>query len=134
MRIAGPDLGAVDPVPPADLLRPRADGSEVGARVRLAHADGEGQLAARDPRQEALALLLGAEAQQERTALPVGDPMRGDGSPGRQHLLEHHVPLQGRALVPPVLLRPRQADPAAGADLLAEFTVEPAPRPRARVG
>src|SRR5207249_6571573 len=29
---------------------------------------------------------------------------------------------------------PRQRDPATGADLLAEFAVEPAPRPRARVG
>ena len=129
VRVGGPHLGAVHAVAAVDGRRPRADGGEVGARVGLAHADGEGQLAPRDGGHEALALRLGAEAEQQRTALPVGDPVGADGRAGRQQLLQHHVPLEERPLVAAVLLGPRHADPAPGAQLAAEGGIEPAPRP-----
>ena len=134
VRVARPDLGAVDLVAARDLLGPRADGGQVRARVRLAHPDGEGQLAARDPRQEALALLLGAEAEQQRAALAVGHPVRAHRRARGQGLLEHHVALQRGALVAAVLLGPRHADPAALAHPAREVAVEPAPGARALRG
>src|SRR5499425_2220458 len=134
MRVARPDLGAVDAVAPFHSLGAGADGGEVRARVRLAHADGEGELAPGDAGEEALALLLGAEAQEERAALPVGDPVGGGGGARGQRLLEDYVALQRRPLVAAVLLRPRHADEARLAELARELAVEAAPGERALGG
>src|SRR3990172_6075573 len=131
VRVARPDLGAVDAVAAFDALGPRADRGKVRARVGLAHPDGEGQLALRDPRQEALALLFRAEAQQQRPALPVGDPVRGGRRAGGQRLLEDDVALERAPLVAAVLLRPRHADEAGLAQLAREVAVEAAPGERA---
>src|SRR5207247_4531999 len=119
-----------------DLRGARADRREVRARVRLAHADGEGELAAHDAGQDALALRFGAEPEEQRTALAIRHPVHADRCAGREHLLHHDVTLEERALAAAVLLRPRHADPAAGADALAELAIEAAPRARAlhRVG
>ncbi len=128
--VARPHLGAVDDVAAVRAHRPRADRGEVRARVRLAHADGERELAAHDLRQEALALGLGAEAQQQRPALALRHPVRAGRRPGRQQLLEQHVALQERALLPAVTLGPRQPDPPARAELAAELGIVAAPRAR----
>src|SRR5262249_46536663 len=133
VRVAGPDLGPVDLVAAGDPLRPRADGGEIGTGVRFTHTDGERQLTTRDPGQEALALLFRSEAQEQRTALPIGDPLRGDGRAGGQHLFQHDVPFERGSFVAPVLLGPGQADPSAGAHLLTELAIEAAPRASALV-
>src|SRR5215470_93795 len=134
MGVACPDLGAVDAVAALHALGAGADGGEVRAGVRLAHADGESELALGDPGQEALALLLGAEAQQERATLPVGDPMGGGGGTRSERFLEDHVALQRRPLVSVVLLRPRHADEARLPELAREFPVEATPGERALGG
>src|SRR5206468_12683618 len=114
-----------------DVLGPRADRGEIRARVGLAHADGEGELAPGDPGEKALPLLLGAEAEEEGAALAVGHPVGGDGRPRGQAFLEHDIALEGRPLVAAVLLRPHHADPAAGAELARELAVAAAPGKRA---
>ena len=85
VRVVGvrrPHLGAVDhPVAVGVPGRLRADRGEVGAGVRLAHPDDEEALARGDARQDLLALLLGAVAQQVRPGLAVGDPVRGHRRP-----------------------------------------------------
>src|SRR5215467_14240374 len=134
MGVACPDLGAVDAVAALHTLGAGADGGEVRAGVRLAHADGESELALGDPGQEALALLLGAEAQQERATLPVGDPMGGGGGTRSERFLEDHVALQRRPLVSVVLLRPRHADEPRLPELAREFPVEATPGERALGG
>src|SRR2546427_4602878 len=128
MGVRRPYLGAVDEVAALGLRRARADGGQIGARIRLAHADGEGQLAANDPRQNALPLCLGSEAQKEWATLPVRNPVSADGRAGGEHLLHHHVALEEGALVAAVLLGPRHADPAARADAARELAVEATPR------
>ena len=131
VRVARPDLGAVDPVAAVHALGARADRGEIRARVGLAHADRERQLAARDRGQEALALGLGAEAEQQRPALAVRHPVRADRRPRGQHLLEHHVALEEAPLVTTVARGPRHPDPPARAHLAAERRVEAAPGVRA---
>ena len=127
MRVARPHLGAVDDVAAVLAHRPRADRGQVRAGVRLAHPDGEVRLAAHDGGQEALALGLGAEAQQQRAALALGHPVSAGRRARRQQFLQQHVPLQERPLLAAVSLRPREADPAPGPQLLAELGIEAAP-------
>src|SRR5206468_11757846 len=131
MRVRGPHLGAVDEVAAVGPGGARADRREVGARVGLAHADGERQLAAHDGRQDLLALRLRAEAQEQRAALPVRHPVRAHRRAGGQHLLHHDVALEERALVAAILLGPRHADPTARAHAARELAIEPAPGLRA---
>ena len=134
MRVARPDLGAVHLVAARHLLGAGADGGQVRARVGLAHPDGERQLPPRDGRQEALALLLRAEAQQQRAGLAIGHPVGADRRAGGEGLLEHDVALQERALVAAVLLGPRHADPALGGELLRKLRMVPTPSARPLFG
>ena len=92
MRVAGPDLGAVDHVAALHLAhRAGAHRGEIGADVGLAHADAEEAFAGGDARQDRLLLLLGADAQDRGAGLAVGDPVRADRGAGGQHFLQHHV-------------------------------------------
>src|SRR3712207_7192071 len=54
--------------------------------------------------------LFRSEAEDERAALPVADPVRGDGRADGQHFLQHHVTLQCGALAAAIGLGPRHAD------------------------
>ncbi len=131
LRVRGPDLLARDLPSAVHLARTWvAHAGEVGARAGLAHADAEAELAARDAGQQRLPLLLGAEAQQQRPALPVGDPVRADGGARDQQLLDHDIAFGSGALVAAIPLRPCHADPALRAELFAELAA--AARPRAR--
>ena len=85
------------------------------------------QFARRDARQDRALLLLGADAQQQRPALPVGHPVAAHRRARGEHFLQHHVALERAALVPAVALGPGHADPAARAHLAAEFAVAAAP-------
>ena len=65
-----------------------------------------------DPRQDVL-LLVGADAQDQRAGLAIGDPVQRDRRTGGQHFLQHDVAFQRGALMAAILLRPGHADPAA---------------------
>src|SRR5690606_29198829 len=79
-------------------------------------------------RQEPLALLLGAEAQQERTALSVADPVGAKWGAGREQFLDNGISLQRRTFMAAVGTRPGHADPATTPELTTELAIETRPR------
>ena len=123
VRVAGPDLGAVDLPAAVDLGRLGLGGEQIGAGIRLAHADDEAQFAAADARQNVLLDVFGRVFEQDRPALPVGDEVQAHRRIGDAHFLRDDKTLKETALVAAVFLRPGHADPAFGADALAEFAV-----------
>ena len=123
MRVAGPDFGAVDLPAAVDLGRLGLGGEQIGAGVRLAHADDEAQFAAADARQDVLLDVLGRVFEQDRAALPVGDEMQAHRRVGHAEFLGDDVTLEKIALVAAVFFRPGHADPAFGADPLAEGAI-----------
>ena len=64
VRVAGPDLGAVDEKAAVGLGRLGLGREQVGAGARLAHADGEAHLAAADARQDVGLDALGCELER----------------------------------------------------------------------
>jgi hypothetical protein len=76
----------------------------------------EKTLTACDRRQQPLPLCFGAIAQQQRSTLSIGDPMRADRRAGRQQLLGYDVTFEERAVTAAITGRPRHADPAAFAE------------------
>src|SRR5205085_11557858 len=103
-----------------DGTRARLHGGEVRARAGLAHEDRERALAARDRRKEALLLRFSAVTEQQRSGLPLRDPMRSHWSTGGEQLLGDRVALDVRAVAPAVRRRPIQTDPSARAERAAE--------------
>ena len=108
--------------PPSTFVAVVADRGEVGARVRLAHADGEIALPGGDARQDRAPLLLRAVAQQQRPGLAVGDPVGGAGRAGRHHLLGDDVAVQRGLFAAAILLRPHHAEPAARSPILRDHS------------
>src|SRR5262249_52292482 len=84
-------------------------------------ADREIAFASSDARQDGVALLLAAKAQQQRTRLAIGHPVRAGRRAVAQQLLGDDVALQEALLVAAILLGPGDADPAALAQRLAEL-------------
>ncbi len=125
VRAGGPHLGAGEPPAAVDPLGAGADAREVGARVGLAHPDAEDDLAAADPGQERLLLLLGAVAQQRRADLALGDPVGRDGRTDDEQLLGDDEALEVGAALAAVLGRDDHAEPAAPAELTGELAVPP---------
>ena len=121
MRRRGPDLGAVDQIAAVGLGRFGLRGEQVGAGIRLAHADGKTDLAAADPRQDVHLDVLGGVFQQHRAALAVGDEEAPGRRVGDAHFLGHHIALEEGALVAAIFLRPGHAEPAALADPSGKF-------------
>src|SRR5690606_1096636 len=121
MGAARPDLAAVHDPAAVDFLRCRAKRREVGAGIRLAHADSEIALAPGDPRQDLLALLLGSEAEQQGAALPIRAPVHRAGCTCGQQSLRPDMAIKCGALVPAVLFRPHHAEPSARTELAAEL-------------
>ena len=132
-RVGGPDLLPVDAPAGLGPRRAGADACEVGSRPRLAHPDAEEQLAAADARDIGLPLLLGPEIEDQRRALPVGDPVRRDRRPCRQQFLHDHKAREGSALVPAIALGEGQPQKAGLAQPPAERGIEPRPRPGAAI-
>ena len=127
IRERRPQLASIDAPATGFAARASAHRGEIRAGAGFAEADAKEMLAARDRRQEASALLLRSKAQQQRPTLAIRNPVRRDGRPGRQQLLEHHVTLERTALLSAVALWPHHADPAAPPQLAAEPGVEPHP-------
>ena len=121
VRVAGPDLGAVDEPAALGLGGPGLGREQVRARVRLAHADGEAHLALADARQHVGLDALAAVPEKHRPALPVGDEMQAHRRVGDAELLGDDVALEEALLAAAVFLGPGHADPALGADLAAEL-------------
>src|SRR3546814_17495263 len=78
LGVRGPDLATIQAPTAVDARGPRSDRGKVRPRVRPAHADTERDVAASHARPQ-LALLVISHAQQQRTALPVSDPVGGIG-------------------------------------------------------
>src|SRR4051794_37102530 len=121
VAVGGPDLGAVDAVAAVDRDCPRSRRCQVGADIRLAQSDTDEAGAGGNPRQDFKALLFGARPQQQRTRLPIGNPVCRDRRAMRQHLFEHHIAFECGSLMTAVALRPGHADQAALAHLRAEL-------------
>ena len=129
---AGPDLRAVHE--PA-VLGPRGAGGhrgQIAARIGLAHADRERQLAAADRRQEPLLLRVGPEAVDHRSALAIGDPVVADRRAPPQQLLDDHEPIDGAAIAAPVARRQGHADPPPVGQRLGERRIPVAHPSRGR--
>ena len=117
----GPDLGAVDQIAAVGLGGAGLRREQIGAGIRLAHADRKTDLAAADARQDVHLDVLGRVFQQHRAALPVGDEEAPRRRVGDAHFLGHHIALEERALVAAIFLRPGHAEPAACADPAGKF-------------
>ncbi|MCY1431249.1 hypothetical protein D9M71_472130 [compost metagenome] len=123
----GPDLLAGDAPAAVDLLGAGAHGGEVGADVRLAHADAAVDLAAGDAGADLRRQVVRRELHQQRAALAFGDPVGIHRRARGQQFFQHHVALQGAALMAAVAFRPGHAEPAAFAQLAAEGFVGAVP-------
>ena len=135
VRITGPDFGAFDAPTAIDPGRFGAYRREVRSGIRLAHADADETLPRRYARQIQPFLLFGTGGEQQRSELPVGQPMRPDRRACREQLLGDHVTFQRTALVAAASARPRHADPAARGDFAAERGIITVPsRGLARIG
>ena len=134
VRARGPHLRAAHQPAALHPLRPRPRRRQVRARIRLAHPDAERATARRNPRQERLPLRLRPMPQDARPRLPLRNPVVPHRRARRQHLLQHHIALQRRALMPAILLRPGHPQPAARTHRLAERRVgaDPGLRPLLR--
>ena len=123
MGVAGPDLRAVDAPAAVGLGRLGLGGEQVGTGARLAHADDEAQFAAADAGQDVLLDVLGRVFEQDRAALPVGDEVQAHRRVGDAEFFGDDVTLEKIALLAAVFFRPGHADPAFGADPLAERAI-----------
>ncbi|SPA18301.1 hypothetical protein CBM2633_B10531 [Cupriavidus taiwanensis] len=123
----GPDLAAVDLPPAFHLGAARADRSQVGTRVRLAHADADKGLAAADLRNDLRRKLVAAVADQQRPHLPVRGPVRAHRRADGQQFFEHHIALQHALAAAAELGRPGHAEPALLAHLFRECGVASGP-------
>src|SRR5215472_2522379 len=127
MRIRSPDLGPVDEEAALNRSRAGAGSRKVGAGVGFAHADAEITFAGRDARQDRLPLFLGTEAQQQRTALAVCDPVGPHRGAGGEHFFEDDITLERGALVSPVAFGPGHTNPAARPHLAAKVRIAAPP-------
>src|SRR5579863_7450296 len=127
MGVRGPDLAPVDHPAVTVAGGARAHAGEVGAALGLAHPDRAIAFAARNRGQEPLALLLGAEAQDLRAGLPIGDPARRRGRSGRAELLDDDIAFERTAFAAPVAFRPGHPDKAGSAESAAKGGVKMAP-------
>ena len=122
---ARPDLLPVDhplvAVPPGRARERR----QVGAGVRLGHADAPGRLTGEDPRQERRLLRRCAVGDQRRAHLAIGEPHRRDRGTRRDHLLGHDQPVDRRPPASSELGRPGHPDPSDRPELTGELLREP---------
>ena len=121
VRRRRPYLGAVDQKTTVGLGRLGLGREQIGAGIRLAHADRKTDFAAADARQDVHLDVLGRVFQQHRAALPVGDKETPRRRIGDAHFLGHHIALEEATFVAAIFLRPGHAEPAAFADPARKF-------------
>src|ERR1035437_2672022 len=123
MGVAGPYLGAIDPPAAVGLCCFCFGSEQVGAGAWLAHADDEAQFAAANAGQDVLLDVLRCVFEQNRAALPVGNKVQAHRGVGDAEFFSDDVTLEKIALTAAVFFWPGHADPALGADALAEFAI-----------
>ena len=95
--------------PPTTFVGLVADRGEIGAGVRLRHADAKNRLGTGDGRHDAPHHIFRAGFQDLRPALPIRDSVGRDRGAGGQHRLQHHIPFKGRAPMTAIFPWARQA-------------------------
>ena len=123
MRIAGPNLCAVDQPSAIRLRRFGFRCEQIGASARLAHPDDEADLATANAGQDVHFDVLGRVFEQDRAALAIGDEVQTHRGVCHPEFLGHHMPLEEASLVPAIFFRPGHADPPLGADAAAERVI-----------
>src|ERR1700761_2699699 len=93
MRICRPYFLAANPPAPRHSPCMSPHRRQIGAGARFAEPDTEIALATNDARQKTLLLLLRAVLEDQRTALPIRDPVGAHGCARGEQLLEHDVTL-----------------------------------------
>ena len=109
MRIAGPDLGAVDQPTAIGFRRACACREQVGTRTGFAHTDAETAFAARNPLQDIHLDIFRRVLDQHRPTLPIGREMQPGRRTDRAKFFGHDITLQEAAFLPAIFLRPSQA-------------------------
>ncbi len=127
MRARGPYLLAIDPPAVGRFARGGAHRGEIGSRAGFGQADAGVKLAARDTRQIAFTLRLAAIAQDQRSGLPVGDPVRPDGRARREQFLDHDIAFERMPVAAAIARRQRHTDIAGLPQRTAEIGVETGP-------
>ena len=128
--VGGPQLLALEQ-PAVRIARgARAQPRQIGAALRLAHADAEEDISLADARQEEVELRGRAVLENQRPALPVGDPVRRHRRAAAQQLFGQHEAVKGVLAATAIGLGQRHADPAACRQRAAEVGVETHPRTR----
>src|SRR3546814_6442498 len=105
MGVGRPYLLAIESPARRGAFGAGANARQVRSRSRLAHSDAKIYLAAADARQIAAALVLAAEIQDQRGALPVGDPVRRDRGAQRQQFFDDHEARKGTAPAAAIVAR-----------------------------
>src|SRR5579859_5134527 len=127
MSIGRPDLAAIDHPAPVAFHGAGAHRREIGAAVRLAHADAEGTLTLADARKDQVFRSFAAVSQNLRAGLPIRDPMREAGSSGGEHLLRDDIAHEAGKGLTAILLGPGDTYESSSANTAAELRVEGAP-------
>ncbi|MNT40156.1 hypothetical protein D3C72_1764520 [compost metagenome] len=127
VRARCPHLAAVDLPAAFDLGAAGPDGSEVRARVRLAHADANERLAPADLRDDFGSKLVAAVADEQRPHLPVGCPVRAHRGTYGQQFFQHHIALQHALSAAADVGWPGHAKPPFFAHLPGEIRVAAGP-------
>ena len=100
--VRGPDLGAVYHPAVGCRFRLRAQRSQIGAGIRFAHADAETGSTRGDLRDDLVLLRFRPVADDQRSALTVGDPMETGGRTCGEAFLDNDVAFEGAEAVPTV--------------------------------
>ncbi len=112
LRVAGPDLLALEDPAFVHPEGPGAERRQVGPGARLAEQLAPDVLGVEDPREPTGLLLLGAVDQQGRSHVVDAVAVDRLGSLGARVLHVEDRELQGGGTAPPVALGPVDADPA----------------------
>src|SRR3546814_1610677 len=119
MRAGGPDFLAVDAPAFRRFARRRPHGREIRTGAGFGQADAGVEFTPRNAGQISLALLLAAIAQDQRTGLSIGDPMRADGCARRKQFLDHDIAFERVAIAAAVARREGHSDIARRAERAA---------------
>src|SRR5690606_4141361 len=123
-----PERGSVQQPTAIHLHRPAPGRGQVGARVRLTHANTKKGFAPADRRNMALLLRLCTVAQDQRPALTVSSPVSQHWRPESEQLFNQHITREGVFTLPTVFCRPCHTYPSAFSELSREPGIEPHPR------
>ena len=117
MCVSGPNFGSVDSISITFRRCRCTNRGKVGARIWLAHADGEVALTPGNTGQILRPLFFGTESQQERATLTVCNPVGADRCARRQQFLGDHQTFKVGFIGTAHLGRPRHSNPT----LLTQF-------------